>query len=208
MRFIKKAIKWTLIIFVGLSVLSFLFGKGSPKQPAKNETSKVTTSPTAQVKQKTQEEIAVEKAREEERLNTLATKYCEVRKDSSRYFPIPEVKVGEDGKREYKQNDDLKKQGRNLTQADCKNIVDYMQDLAIKYPLVASFDIEAVAEMKHWIGMNSVELSQSIGYPNKINTTKTAAGENQQWVYRYSVSNTDYYYVDGETLKVTAYQDN
>lgn len=142
---------------------------------------------------------------EEDKQNFLASEYCSKRKQTSRYYPIPEVTTGADGKKEYKQNDKLKKSGLNLTQTDCRNTVDYLNDLSLKYPLV-TIDIQKVIERKYWIGMNVAELSYSLGYPNKINATNYGSGESQQWVYYQGSYGANPIYIYVENSVVTSYQ--
>jgi hypothetical protein len=46
-------------------------------------------------------------------------------------------------------------------------------------PLIEYYNSKTVK-----IGMNTLELIVSMGYPNKINRTTTASSVSQQWVYR------------------------
>jgi hypothetical protein len=205
--------KKKILIVIGIIVLLGIFNSKTDKTTEKTTQSSTPISITAtpsiisnKTKEQIQKENAEESKLEEEKNINLAKQYCTERLNSSKYYPIPEVVVGSDGKTEYKQNDKLKKTGVSLTQTDCKNIIDYLNDLSLKYPLV-TIDIKQVVERRYWIGMNIAELSYSLGYPNKINTSNYGHGENQQWIYNKGSYGASAYYIYVENNKVTSYQD-
>lgn len=205
--FIRHAVLLIIIaIFVQITIFNSIFS--SQKKPSLSpeksaQINEIGQNKNAEVNKKQLEE---ERLRLKEKTTELATQYCSNRKQSSRYYPIPEVLVGSDGKTEYKQNDELKKNGASLTQVDCENVIGYLNDLSLKYPLV-TINIQDVIERKYWIGMNIAELSYSMGYPNKINTTNYGSGENQQWIYYKDSYGINAYYIYVENSKVTSYQD-
>ncbi|MFA5750014.1 MAG: hypothetical protein WC895_02215 [Candidatus Shapirobacteria bacterium] len=197
--------KKKILIVIGIIVFISIVSLKTDKTTKKAIQSPTVTTPSI-VPNKSEEQIQEENKLEEEKNISSAKQYCAERLNSSKYYPIPEVVVDSDGKTEYKQNDKLKKTGAGLTQTDCKNIIDYLNDLSLKYPLL-TIDIKKVIERKYWIGMNIAELSYSLGYPNKINTTNYGYGENQQWVYNEGSYSASAYYIYVENSKVISYQD-
>jgi len=197
--------------WIVIGIIGFIYIVSRVNKPTDNSVKSSISNPTTESSKqleptKTEEQIQEESKLEEEKNINLAKQYCAERLNSSKYYPIPEVVVGSDGKTEYKQNDKLKKTGVSLTQTDCKNIIDYLNDLSLKYPLV-TIDIKQVVERRYWIGMNIAELSYSLGYPNKINTSNYGHGENQQWIYNKGSYGASAYYIYVENNKVTSYQD-
>jgi hypothetical protein len=88
--------------------------------------------------------------------------------------------------------------GRGLhgfTTDQCSTIIGKFYDLG-----TPRNELVSVVEGRVCIGMTYIELLYSIGYPDDINTTTTAAGTHQQWVY----GNKTYVYLDNG--KVTSYQ--
>lgn len=198
---VKRPSNWPPLIFCIILIIVFMkfLGIGIGIKSSKTENTKVEQSssltPTQTAKQ------------EEERKIDLAKQYCVERLKDGRYYPIPEIKIGANGKKEYELNDKFRKTGPNLTQTDCKNIIDYLTDLSIKYATVLSINIEAVVKRQLWIGMSGFEVWSSLGYPNNINTTNYGLGENQQYVYYKDSYGASAYYIYLEKGKVTSYQD-
>lgn len=51
------------------------------------------------------------------------------------------------------------------------------------------------------IGMTEAQVLRAWGKPEKINTTITAGGRSQQWVYGYGVGSRQYLYMENGTLR-------
>ena len=82
-----------------------------------------------------------------------------------------------------------------FTAAQCNVIISKFIDLGTPRD-----ELDGIATSKIWVGMSYIELVYSVGFPDHINSTTTAAGTSQQWVYGTSL----YAYVEGG--KVISYQ--
>lgn len=92
---------------------------------------------------------------------------------------------------------DILKHG--FTDQQCRTIIEKMQSISSDKE-----EILAVAERKYWIGMDYRLLTLSIGTPHRINNTTNGFGTTSQWVYEWSDSSTDFFYI--ENGKLTSYQ--
>lgn len=91
---------------------------------------------------------------------------------------------------------------RNWTLDECKAIITKLYDSG-----TTKERIESLSEgRKIGIGMRSIEVIYSLGYPNDINTTTTSSNTNEQWVYGDPIYGATYVYLDNWV--VTSYQEN
>jgi|GEM_PF-6696310 len=177
--------------------------KSQVNQGTEVSTEKIGNNPTpmpTQTNEERQKELEEEKSR-------LAVEYCEQRKNSLRYYPLPAIQEVTDNQTEYELSKTLKKQGVNLTQKNCRSIIDYLYYMSEKYALTTDFNFQQVVERKYWVGMNMAELYTSLGYPNDINRTNYGSGETIQNVYYKDSYGSSAYYIYVDDGIVTSYQD-
>lgn len=144
--------------------------------------------------------------REEELRETLATEYCNERKNHNRLYLIGAINNDQDGN----VNTESSKEGSELTQDDCRQIITAI--LIFKKVDLANPVSEEVMDIvlgKVGIGMHKGDLIYSIGLPDAANTSNYGYGIVEQWIYYKSRSaynfSAYYIYLDGD--KVTSYQD-
>lgn len=80
-----------------------------------------------------------------------------------------------------------------------------IQAYADANPDVSPVIIDAIRNKNVVIGMTAEQVRLSIGKPTTVNRTVTAAGVREQWVYRSSLYNTRYIYLENGV--VTSWQD-
>jgi len=138
-----------------------------------------------------EKEVASDKWKEQ-----TAGKYCLARKDKSGvYYYIPESKEEPDfegSARVVEESEPRSKTGSNLTEEDCKEIVNFMAGPWSKE------DVEKIAGGEIWTGMNALQTAYSLGPPNDQNKTVTQYGVNIQWVYGNPIYGATYVYFDGK----------
>lgn len=135
----------------------------------------------------------------EEWKNQIAREYCSTRKDKSQvYYFIPEwggekvdLEISEESIEDSEPNSAI---GTNLTEEDCKAIVDFMVVAWNKE------DIENISKAQIWTGMNALQTAYSLGMPSDQNKTVTQHGVSVQWVYGNPIYAAAYVYFDGKDI--------
>lgn len=89
---------------------------------------------------------------------------------------------------------------RDWTIEECKLIITRLYDTGTKESRIASIS----EGRKIGVGLSNLELIYSIGYPDDVNTTTTASGTREQWIYGDPLYDANYVYLDNGV--VTSYQ--
>ncbi|MFA5136016.1 MAG: hypothetical protein WC489_01325 [Patescibacteria group bacterium] len=197
----KSKISWKMmvVIIIGLFFLSYFFQKPSKQSSLNKPSTETVNSSQSPLPTMTAEE----KARKEKQKTDLATQYCTQRsKRTRRFYPIPVLTTVENGESKFEVKNDNIKKGVDLTQTDCKTVIDFFYE----NPLIFK-DVQSLVDGKYWIDMSMVELSFSIGYPDDINKTNYSSGVTEQWVYYKNADKIEANIIYIENNRVTSYQD-
>jgi len=88
---------------------------------------------------------------------------------------------------------------RNWTQDECRTIISKLLDITTEDR------VSQISEgRKIGVGMKSVEVIYSLGYPDDVNSTTNSYGTSEQWVYGSPIYDGQYVYLDNGV--VTSYQ--
>ena len=88
---------------------------------------------------------------------------------------------------------------RNWTQEECRTIISKLLDITTEDR------ISQISEgRKIGVGMKSVEVIYSLGYPDDVNSTTNSYGTSEQWVYGSPIYDGQFVYLDNGV--VTSYQ--
>jgi hypothetical protein len=88
---------------------------------------------------------------------------------------------------------------RNWTQEECRTIISKLMDITTEDR------ISQISEgRKIGVGMKSVEVIYSLGYPDDVSSTTNSYGTGEQWVYGSPIYDGHYVYLDNGV--VTSYQ--
>jgi len=157
----------------------------------------------AEIAKKKKEAEAKKKAEEEAKLNALAKDYCSQRKSDIRKYPTLKI----DGS-SYIMEFNTAKQGRYLTQTDCKNRITQLLKLAEKDGTVISDSrMKDIIQKKHWIGMRDYQFVISVGNPDDINSSNYGSYKSDQYVYHKDSYGISAYYVYFDDGKLSSTQD-
>lgn len=114
-------------------------------------------------------------------------RYCETHQGKN--IPLP-YQDGED----WKYN--IQSPTTNVTEADCRNVITYL----VENINSSAENLERISNAKISVGMNRHELLMSWGVPNDVNSTLTAAGSNDQYVYGNPIYGASYVYLDNDII--------
>lgn len=135
---------------------------------------------------------------------TLASTYCQKHQQT---MNLPDFT--KDGYPPI-QNDDAYSRtyehGGSLAASDCYGVIDALE----KKSGDSYENIQRIASGTIWMGMLPFEAELAVGLPTKINTTTTALGENDQWVYGTGLNNSYLYFTgtDKDHLKLSSWQNS
>lgn len=179
-----------LVVFVAPPVLGILFALPSAiEQASKEENSSTTNQQQASQQAQTEAQQAAI-AKRQSVIDKYSASYC---KNHTNVQMRNDKVLTDGGWPTY----DGK---RNWTAEECRLIITMLYDTGTAEDRIASIS----EGRKIGVGLRNVEVIYSVGYPDDINTTTTAAGTHEQWVYGNPIYGANYVYLDNGI--VTSYQ--